>query len=160
MQLCAWSARTVASLTARSHKEDRFGVAQLSCSNAAVLSSLLSCLLAIESFLGKKTHLQSSDHLMGPGGIRWAPPNTGRREFPSSVAGKKKVSPLHSKAYAVSDILRVSIYHIVSSFHDEMQVGAKSGLLERDWIVTTKPSFGTRDLLVQKLQLFFDFRAC
>ncbi|OWM82966.1 uncharacterized protein LOC116188498 [Punica granatum] len=158
-QLYAWSARTVASLTARSHSEDRFGIAQLSGSNASVVSTLLSCLLAVETFSGKRTHLQSSHQLVGPGGIRWAAPNTGRRDFPSSVMGKKRGSPLHSRAYAVADVLKVSLYQIVSAFYGEMQGAAKSGLLERDWIVSSKPIFGTREALLQKLRIFLDYKA-
>lgn len=159
VQLYAWCARAAASLTVHSHKEDRYGVAQLSGSNAAVLSNLLSCLLAVESFMGKRTHLQSQHHFMGAGGIKWATPNAGRRHFPSTTVGKKRGSPLHSKAYAIADVLRTSIYQIVSAFHDEMLASAKSGILEKDWTINSKPPFGTRDLLLQKLRLFLDFRA-
>ncbi|KAK9278135.1 hypothetical protein L1049_027694 [Liquidambar formosana] len=157
-QLCVWSARAVASLTAHSHKEDRFGVAQLSGSNAAVISTLLSCLLAVEMFMGKKTNLPSPHHLMGPAGIKWATPNT-RREAVRGIINKKKGGPLHSKAYSMADILRTSVYCIVSAFHDEMLASAKSGVLDKDWVISSKPHYGTRELLLQKLRLFLDFRA-
>ncbi|CAL5355457.1 unnamed protein product [Camellia sinensis] len=161
--LCAWCARIVSSLTVHSHKEDRFGVAQLSGSNTAVISTLLSCLLAVETFMGKKTNLQSSpNYLMGPAGIKWATLSTGRRETASAmgVTGKRRGSPLYSKAYSMADILRTSIYCIVSAFHDEMMSSAKAGFLEKEWIISGKPLYGTRDLLLQKLRLFLDFQAC
>ncbi|CAN0899734.1 hypothetical protein LINGRAHAP2_LOCUS20448 [Linum grandiflorum] len=152
----SWCARAVSSLTAHSHEEDRYGVAQLSGSSAATVSTLLSCLLAVEAFMGKKTHLQSPNQMLGPAGIRWAPPNTGKRDVPIT---KRRAGPLHSKAYAIADVLRTSIYCIVSTFHKEMAGSAKAGLLEKDWITDTKPLYGTKELLVQKLNLFLDYRA-
>jgi len=139
MQPYAWCSRIVASLTARSHKEDKFGVAQLSGSNAAVVSTLISCLLAVENFTGKKTNLQSPNQL--------------------GSAVKRKNGPVNSKAYAIADVLKTSIYQIVSAFHDEMLSGTKSSLLEKDWITSKKPLFGTREMLIQKLRLFLVFRA-
>ncbi|KAL0417322.1 UNVERIFIED_CONTAM: putative receptor-like protein kinase [Sesamum latifolium] len=134
-QLCAWCARIVASLTARSHKEDRFGVAQLSGSNAAVISTLLSTLLAVETLMGKKTNIQNA-HFMGPAGIKWATMNTGRRVSTSGAMGKIRGSPLYAKAYSLADVLKTSIYCIVSAFHNEMLNSGKAGLLEKDWIIS------------------------
>ncbi|CAB4276513.1 unnamed protein product [Prunus armeniaca] len=153
-QLYAWCAWTAASLTTCSHREDRFGVAQLSGSNAAVISTLISCLLAVESYMGKKTNLQSAQHFMGSTGFKLRTSSAGNIGM-----GKKRAGPLHSKAYSIADVLRNSIYHIVSTFHDQMASSAKKGLLEKDWISSDKPPFGTRELLVQKLHLFLDFRA-
>ncbi|KAL3642261.1 hypothetical protein CASFOL_013076 [Castilleja foliolosa] len=157
-QLCDWCARIVASLTARSHKEDRFGVAQISGSNAAVISTLLSTLLAVETLMGKKTHVQSA-HSMGPAGIKWATVNTGRQETTSGAMVKIRGSPLYGKAYSLAAVLKTSIYCVVSAFHNEMMSSGKAGLLEKDWIVSGKPGYGTHELLGHKLRQFLDFQA-
>ncbi|GER56718.1 1-aminocyclopropane-1-carboxylate synthase 1 [Striga asiatica] len=157
-QLCAWCARILASLTARSHKEDKFGVAQISGSNAAVISTLLSALLAVETLMGKKTHMQSA-HLMGPARIKWATVNTGRRESTSGAMQKIRGSPLYDEAYFIADVLKTSVFCLVSAFHDEMINSGKAGLLEKDWIISSKPIYGTTELLVHKLRQFLDFQA-
>ncbi|VFQ67091.1 unnamed protein product [Cuscuta campestris] len=160
-QVLAWCARATSSLTASSRTEDRYGVAQLSGRNAAVVSALLSGLLAAEALMGKKTSIESSHHhQMDPTGIKWATLNSssGRRDpTPSGVAGRRKGSLLYTKAYSMADILRTSIYCIVVAFHDEMSASLRAGTLEKDWIAT--PLYGTRELLLQKLRLFLDFQA-
>lgn len=162
-QLCSWCARTVASLTASSHNEDRFGVAQLSGCNGAVVSTLLSCLIIVEVYLGKRSNIQPM-HLMGPASIKWTVPSRGAvMEVGKRHGVTLKKTSLHKKAYAMADVLRTSIYQIVSVFQDEMLVrGSSSGGLsvaERDWLSKSKPVYGTHEMLLQKLGMFLEFRA-
>ncbi|XP_021717643.1 uncharacterized protein LOC110685421 [Chenopodium quinoa] len=157
-QMYAWCAQTVASLEVHSHKEDRFGVAQLSGSHAVVLSMLLSCLIAVETSMGKKINLQSPTHMLGPAGIKWATNSTTRREIATAM-NKKRGSPSHSKLYALADVLKISIYSIVSEFLEEMRVSTKMGVLEKDWLNNSKPIYGSAEVLVQKLQFFLNFQA-
>ncbi|XP_074308127.1 uncharacterized protein LOC141643008 [Silene latifolia] len=156
-QLYAWCAQAVASLEVHSHKEDRFGVAQLSGSHATVLSTLISCLLAVETFMGKKINLQSPSYMLGPAGIKWVTNSTARREIATAM-NKKRGSPAHLKSYALADVLKTSIYSIVLEFHDEMLSSAKLGLLE-DWLSNGQLVYGSRELLVKKLQFFLNFQA-
>jgi nucleoporin NDC1 len=169
MQPYAWCSRIVASLTARSRKEDKFGVARLSGSNADVVSTLISCLLAVENFMGKKTNLQPPNQLGSTrikfvtansrrfACIKWATANSRRFDIATFVERKNRA--VNSKAYAIADVLKTSIYQIVSAFQDEMLSGTKSSRLEKDWITCKKPPFGTREMLIQKLRLFYDFQA-
>ena len=152
MQLYAWCAWSAASLTARSNTDDRFGVAQRSGSNATVISTLISCLLAVETYMGKKTNVPVQ--FMGPANIKWATSSVGNVGM-----AKKRVGPIHPKAYALADVLKNSIYHIVSACHDQMVSSTKTGVLEKYWVIEGKPPFGSHELLVQKLRLFLDFRA-
>ncbi|KAK1322134.1 hypothetical protein QJS10_CPA03g02524 [Acorus calamus] len=157
-QLCTWCARTVAALTTCSHMEDRFGVAQISGCNAAVFSTLLSCLLSVEACLGKKTNPQPT-HFMGPASIRWATPNAGRKDWAVGAMPRKRGVALQSRAYVMADVLRTSIYEIVGVFYDEMQANAKASVLEKYWIDDGKILYGNHETLVQKLRLFLDFCA-
>jgi nucleoporin NDC1 len=72
---------------------------------------------------------------------------------------KKQVSPLYAKACAMADVLRNSIYGIMSVFHEKMLTSTKTGLLDKDWVTKSNPLFGTYKLLVQKLHHFLDFQA-
>lgn len=163
-QLCSWCARTVASLTASSRDEDRFGVAQLSGCNGTVVSTLLSCLLVVEVYLGKRSNIQSM-HLMGPSSIKWTVPSRGAVMEVGKRQGLtlKKNTALHKKAYAMADVLRTSIYQIVSMFQDEMLVGGSGtaglSVAERDWLSKSKPVYGNHEMLLQKLGMFLEFRA-
>ncbi|KAF5730126.1 hypothetical protein HS088_TW20G00496 [Tripterygium wilfordii] len=91
--------------------------------------------------MGKKTSLQSPNHLTGAAGIRWATQSSGRREI---VVNKKRDGRLHSKAYAMADVLRTSIYCMVSVFHEEMLTSAKGSNIGKNWIISrrSKPPFG------------------
>ncbi|XP_064989123.1 uncharacterized protein LOC135627088 [Musa acuminata AAA Group] len=157
-QICSWCARALGALTARSHLEDRYGVAQLTGCNKAVVSTLLSCLLAVEACVGKKTSVQLA-HMLGPANIRWATVNTGKRDAVPALTTKKRGAALHAKAYAMADVLKTSIYQVVSAFQTDMQANAKASVLEKNWIAEGKPIYGTREILIQKLHHFLDYRA-
>lgn len=157
-QLCTWCARTLSALTARSHREDMYGVAQINGCNTAVVSTLLSCLLAVEACMGKKTYVQPAN-LIGPASIRWATSSgLTKRDLPAAPK-IRKIGSLHCVAYAMADVLRTSIYQIVCAFEADMQASAKSRALEKTWIADGKPLYGSRELLTQKLALFLEYRA-
>jgi nucleoporin NDC1 len=59
----------------------------------------------------------------------------------------------------MADVLRNSIYGIMSVFHEKMLTSTKTGLLDKDWVTKSNPLFGTYKLLVQKLHHFLDFQA-
>ncbi|XP_062222423.1 uncharacterized protein LOC133921522 [Phragmites australis] len=157
-QICTWCARTLAGLTARSRQEDRYGVAQLTSCNAAVMTTLLSALVAIEECLGKKTN-PLPVHSLGPESIRWGNFSTGRKGRRTAIASTQR-GGLHKKAYAMADVLRTSIYQIVSAFVDDLRANAKPSSLEKNWISEgRKPIYGSHAVLVQKLTLFIEYRA-
>jgi len=155
-QICTWCARTLAGLTARSRQEDRYGVAQLTGCNAAVMTTLLSALLAIEACLGKKMNPQPA---LGPENIKWANLSTGRKGSGIAISTTQK-GGLHKKVYAMADVLRTSVYQIVSAFIDDLRANAKPASLEKNWISEgRKPIYGSQAMLVQKLGLFIEYRA-
>ncbi|KAF2946387.1 hypothetical protein DAI22_02g289400 [Oryza sativa Japonica Group] len=157
-QICTWCARTLSSLTARSRQEDRYGVAQLTGCNAAVMSTLLSALVAVEACLGKKTNPQPA-HSLGPASIKWANFSTGRKGNVTAIASTQR-GGLHTKAFSMADVLRTSIYQMVSAFEHDMRANAKASSLEKNWISEgRKPVFGSQAVLVQKLSLFIEYRA-
>lgn len=156
LQLYCLCSRTIAALTARSHSEDRYGVAQLTGCNVAVVSTLLSALLSVEACMGKRTGSLPS-HLTGPASIRWVTPSMARHDVGAhTLAIKKRGSLLHAKAYAMADILRTSIYEIVYAFHADMQAASKSSALDKNWVAAGKPLYGTREIHAQKLQQFVE----
>ncbi|RLN08363.1 hypothetical protein C2845_PM11G29960 [Panicum miliaceum] len=159
-QICTWCARTLAGLTARSRQEDRYGVAQLTGCNAAVMTTLLSALLAIEACLGKKTNPQPA---LGPENIKWANFSTGRKGTGIgtgiAIASTQK-GGFHKKVYVMADVLRTSVYQIVSAFIDDLRANAKPASLEKNWISEgRKPVYGSQAVLVQKLSLFIEYHA-
>lgn len=157
-QLCSWCARIVASLTSSSKYIDRYGVAQLRGFNGAVVSSLISCLLVIEVYLGRRSSTHPGQ-MIGVQSIKWTVPSRG----PVVDSGKKqgfpfpKKSELYKKAYAMADVLRTSLYQIVTTFRKEMVLGG-TAIAERDWLDKGQPIYGTRELHVQCLRLLLDFR--
>lgn len=108
--------------------------------------------------MGKKTSVQLA-HMLGPANIRWATVNTGKRDAVPALTTKKRGTALHAKAYAMADVLKTSIYQVVSAFQTDMQANAKASVLEKNWIAEGKPIYGTREILIQKLHLFLDYRA-
>ncbi|KAK8462844.1 hypothetical protein SEVIR_1G280100v4 [Setaria viridis] len=60
----------------------------------------------------------------------------------------------------MADVLRTSVYQIVSAFIDDLRANAKPASLEKNWISEgRKPVYGSQAVLVQKLSLFIEYRA-
>lgn len=161
-QLCSWCARTLASLTSFSKANDRYGVAQLKGCNGSVVSSLLSCLLVIEVYLGRRSSTQPGQ-MIGVHTIKWTVPSRGPLADPVRKRGFPfpKKSELHKRAYAITDVLRTSLYQIVSTFRKEMILSGPGGvavIAERDWLDKGQPLYGTRELHMQSLRLLLDLR--
>ncbi|XP_047960212.1 uncharacterized protein LOC125205370 isoform X2 [Salvia hispanica] len=57
---------------------------------------------------------------------------------------------------------RLAVLKLNVSFFDaqnEMLSCGKAGLLEKEWIISSKPLYGTQELLLHKLRLFLDHQA-
>jgi nucleoporin NDC1 len=158
-QICAWSARSLAALTAHSRCEDHYGVAQLSGCNTTAVTTLLTSLLAVEACVGKKTGGPSTSQFLSPTTMKWATVSTCKKDHRVTAVTVKKQGELHNRAYAIADVFTTSIYRISSAFGADMQASAKAMALDRDWISDGKPLFGARAVLVQKLFNFLEHRA-
>ena len=98
-------------------------------------------------------------HSLGPENIRWTNLSTGRKGNGVAIASTQK-SGMHKKAYIMADVLRTSVYQILSAFIDDLQANAKPSSLEKNWISEgRKPVYGSQAVLVQKLILFIEYRA-
>ncbi|KAI3679354.1 hypothetical protein L2E82_51434 [Cichorium intybus] len=157
-QILTWCSRIVSSLTVRSQKEDRFGVAHFTGSNAATITTLLSSLVVVEAFMGKETQLPSTNQCLTCHAYFRATVLRSTREDTITRLYQKNI-PQYSKAYSMADILRTSIYQIVSLFHQQMLASSKAGRLQKEWITSDKPLYGSGELLVHKLCMFLEFEA-
>eukprot|EP00850_Spirogloea_muscicola_P022198 SM000282S10601 [mRNA] locus=s282:83628:97088:+ [translate_table: standard] len=159
-QLCCWSARAAAMLTARSKVEDRYGVAQLGRHNACVVSSLLSLLLAAEA-LAK---------LCGTGGVSkkylsyplrrlqglWSARKRTHRYIPS-----RQAAVVHAPIAALEDVVRTSLYAIIGAFEDDMFLRTKPDgrpVISTEWLQPAKPLFGSLDVHQDKLERLLNYK--
>lgn len=157
-QILTWCSRIVSSLTVRSQKEDRFGVAHFTGSNAATITTLLSSLVVVEAFMGKETQLPSTNQCLTCHAYFRATVLRSTKEDKITTLYQKNI-PQYSKAYSMADILRTSIYQIVSLFHQQMLASSKAGRLQKEWITSDKLVYGSGELLVHKLCMFLEFEA-
>lgn len=113
----------------------QFGVAQLTGINAAAISTLVSSLIAIETFIGKKTSCNPNSW--------WGQLLLNRilqaQEEEMLRQQKNKAVLYMQKACAKADVSRNSIYGFVSAFHDEMLTSTKTSLLEKGWATEITP---------------------
>lgn len=154
LQLCMWCIRSASALTAASKTEDRFGVAQLTSSNSRVLSALLSCLLALESWMKRA---EADDRIRRGRHVR----GMGRSTFWNlfSWVSISKFPSNQEAARGLADGLRVGLYRIVASFGGEMVRGGDGGVVEEEWVGREKNTFGSKQQLVDKLKLFLLYEA-
>lgn len=172
LQLCAWSIRTATALTIASLRDDQKGTAQLSGSNAAVLSSLLSALMACQELaltgeapdqlLRSTVQLISgfpvSLHLLST----LLPPKRATQAIPSARPHLQKVrniteaiarGPVCKEAVAMADILQGCVHRIGTAFGEEIVPKWKQRGTNAAWFSTGgSPLFATEDDHVEKMK--------
>ncbi|OVA10060.1 hypothetical protein BVC80_1755g8 [Macleaya cordata] len=150
-QLCVWCVRAVAALTECSRKNPRYSyVVDNSACSTTIVPSLLSCLLAVEACMWKKINLQQSPHFIPR-----------RRDD----LGNKSGGYLHAKAYAMADVLRTSVYSILSAYHSTETTRMDREIVDLYWPrrpqdgALRDPLYGTHYMLQEKLGLFLEHQA-
>eukprot|EP00850_Spirogloea_muscicola_P013416 SM000091S24574 [mRNA] locus=s91:123792:137528:+ [translate_table: standard] len=159
-QLCCWSARAAAMLTARSKVEDRYGVAQLGRHNACVVSSLLSLLLAAEALAklcgtGGNSKKYMNHPLTRLQGL-WSARKRTHRYIPS-----RQAAVVHAPIAALEDVVRTSLYAIVGAFEDDMLLRTKPDgrpVISTEWLQPAKPLSGSLDVHRDKLEGLLNFK--
>ncbi|XP_071725094.1 uncharacterized protein [Rutidosis leptorrhynchoides] len=117
-----WCVRIVASLTAKSHKENRSTGVQQAQSHSVVMVTLISCLLAVETFIKEKTTLKSNDLLMGQSRFlsgKESPHTYSTLHYHNYRNFAKRGTTLGLKLCGMADILRTSIYYVCSELSEE-----------------------------------------
>lgn len=172
MQLCAWSIRTATALTIASLQDDQKGTAQLSGSNAAVLSSLLSALMACQelALTGEAPNklLRFSAQLLSGFPFSWPlvhallPPQRTIQAIPSARPHLQNVrsiteaiarGPVCKEAVAMADILQGCVHRLGTAFGEEIVPKWKPRGTNAAWFSTgSSPLFATEEDHVEKMK--------
>lgn len=166
-QLVSWSARASSSLTARSRSDDQMGAAQLTRSNSRVVSSLLSCLLALEALSDhlRTTRKPNSGSASVSRRRSWLEPLRRSNLYVlfGSVLVDEAQAVLPKPVAAMEDVLKGCIYRIVAVHGKEMGIGKTEWLVQRrgapNWSSKEEPVFGIQEKLVAKLEQFVMYQA-
>eukprot|EP00850_Spirogloea_muscicola_P009487 SM000053S17444 [mRNA] locus=s53:449406:462681:+ [translate_table: standard] len=159
-QLCCWSARAAAMLTARSKVEDRYGVAQLGRHNACVVSSLLSLLLATEALAKLCSTGGNSKKYMDHPLTRLQGLWSARRRTHRYILSRQ-AAVVHVPIAALEDVVRASLYAIVGAFEDDMLLRTKLDgrpVICTEWLQPAKPLFGSLDVHRDKLERLLNYK--